>query len=141
MTGSLAKIVNAQNVEFRKGTDEYVLLTDIELADESIMDRTHTRAGPLDVATYSLIEITATVTLDKAGYDAFRLMRQLTARGALPSSSYNIRAQNVGTAATDDWTETGTFICRRMVSTGSERGKYQVRLTFRLYNNNSLTET
>jgi len=136
--GNYDKVVNAQNVLFKKGTSEFITLTDIQITDETPMDRTHPRGGALDTPSFSLIEIDAQVTLDATIYADFRAMRQLTARGALPTASYNILAE-APSGSGDDWTETGTFIVRRMNPVAPERGRYTTRVTLRLNNNNVLT--
>jgi len=140
--GNYDNVVNAQNVLFYKGTiaDEYITLTDIRITDETPIDRTHPRGGALDTPSFSLIEIDAEVTLDKAVYADFRAMRQLTSRGALPTSPYVIVAQSPA-GASEDWTETGTFIVRRMNPVAPERGRYTTRVTLRLNNNNALELT
>jgi len=140
MTGSADNIINAQNVLFKKGTGEFILLTNIKLLDESIIDRKHTRGGAIDTPSFSLIEISADITVDKATYNDFRTMRKPTSRGALPTASYNIVAQSIA-GASEDFTETGTFIVRRMESTAPESGKYTTNVTLRLNNNNTLTES
>lgn len=139
--GNFADVINAQNVTFQNGNDEFITLTDIELVDESVIDRTHPRDGALDMPSFSIIEISATITVAKAVYDNFRAMRQITTRGALPSASYKLVATSINPAGTSDFTETGTYIVRRMASTAPERGTYTTRVTLRLNNNNKLTES
>lgn len=130
--GDFSKVVNAQNVTFEKGASgELVTLHNIRLSDESIIDRRNARGGPIDTPTFSLIEIVAEATLSEDAYLAFRAMRQLTTRGALPSDSFKIIATAISSAA-DDWEETGNFILRRMEDIAQEQGRYDVTLTIRI---------
>lgn len=138
--GVFGDIINAQNVLFQKGNDEYIQLHNIRLIDESIIDRAHLRGGAKDTPTFSLIEIVADISVDKATYDSFRSMRQLTTRGALPTASYKIVAQAPSGAA-KDFTETGTFIVRRMESVAPEQGNYNTNIILRLNNDGKLSES
>lgn len=138
--GDFDKVINSQFVKFRKNSDEYITLFNSRLTDESVIDRKNLRGGPLDTASFPLIELTADVVLDKATYDSFRAMRQPTSRGGLPSASYNLDAEAISTG-TDDFKETGTFLVRRMDSVAPEAGKYTSTITLRLKNNNKLTES
>ena len=130
--GDFDKVVNAQNVTFTKGASgEVITLYDIKLIDESVIDRRNTREQPVDTPTHSLLEIEASAVLSEDLYLAYRAMRQLTSRGALPTDTFTIVATAISTA-TDDWTESGTFILRRMESIAQEQGRYEVRLTIRI---------
>ena len=130
--GDFSKVVNAQNVTFEKGASgELVTLYNIRLIDESTIDRRNTRQQPIDTPTHSLIEIIADATLSEDAYLAFRAMRQLSSRGALPTDTFKIIATAISTAA-DDWEETGTFILRRMEDIAQEQGRYEVNLTIRI---------
>ena len=130
--GDFSKVVNAQNVTFEKGASgEVITLYNIRLSDESIIDRRNPRAGPIDTPTFSLIEIVADAVLSEDVYLAFRAMRQLTVRGALPTDTFKIIATAISTA-TDDFEETGTFILRRMEDIAQEQGRYEVTLTIRI---------
>lgn len=137
--GDFNKVVNAQNVTFEKGAEgELVTLYNIRLSDESIIDRRNARGGPIDTPTFSLIEIIAEATLSEDAYLSFRAMRQLTTRGALPTDTFKIIA-TAKSAAIDDWTETGTFILRRMEDIAQEQGRYEVTLTIRIQGDLTVT--
>lgn len=130
--GVFANIINAQNVTFQKGSEgELITLYDIRLIDESVIDRRNARGGPIDTPTFSLIEIVAKASLSEDVYLSFRLMRQLTARGALPTDTFNIVATAPSGAAAD-FTDSGTFILRRMEDIAQEQGRYEVELTIRI---------
>lgn len=129
--GDYTKLVNAQNVTFKKGTDEAVTLYNIRLSDESVIDRRNARGGPIDTPTFSIVEVIADCVLSEDLYTAFRAMRVLTSRGALPTATYAIVATAISASA-DDWTETGTFILRKMEDIALEKGRYEVTLTLRL---------
>jgi hypothetical protein len=137
--GVYADIVNAQNVTFTKGAEgEVITLYDIRLIDESIIDRRNARAGPIDTPTFSLIEIVAKASISKDLYTSFRLMRQLTTRGALPTDTFGIVATSPSGAAAD-FTDSGTFILRRMEDIAQEQGRYEVELTMRIQGLMTLT--
>ena len=67
--GDFSKVVNAQNVTFTKGASgEVITLFDINLIDESIIDRRNPRGGSIDTPTFPLIEIEASATLSEDVY-------------------------------------------------------------------------
>lgn len=137
--GDYSAVVNAQNVTFIKGAEgEVITLYDISLVDESVIDRRNPRDGPIDTPTFSLIEIVASAVISEDLYQSFRLMRQLTSRGALPTDDFSIVATAISTAA-DDFTDSGTFILRRMESKAQEQGRYEVTLTMRIQGTMTLT--
>ena len=130
--GNFSKVVNAQNVTLEKGASgEVVTLYNIRLSDESIIDRRNTRDGSIDTPAFSIIEIVADAVLSEDLYLAYRAMRQLTTRGALPTDTFKIIATAISSAA-DDWEEEGTFILRRMEDIAQEAGRYEVTLTLRI---------
>jgi len=130
--GDFTKVVNAQNVTLEKGASgEVITLYNIRLSDESIIDRRNTRDGSIDTPAFSIIEIIADAVLSEDVYDAYRAMRQLTTRGALPTDTFKIVATAISGSG-DDWTETGTFILRRMEDIAQEAGRYEVTLTLRI---------
>lgn len=131
--GDFTKVVNAQNVTLQVGSEgEVITLYDARLNDESVIDRRNTRAGFLDTPSFSLIEFVGKAVISKDLYTHFRGQRQLTDRGALPTESITIIAENIGLSA-DDFTESATsYILRRMDSIAQERGRYEVELTIRM---------
>lgn len=130
--GDFEKVVNAQNVTLEVGSSGEVLtLYNIKLLDESPIDRRNTRQEPVDTPAHSLLEITGDAVLSEDLYLHMRALRQLTTRGALPSEQVKVIATNIGVIA-DDWTETGTYILRRMESLAQEAGRYEVNLTMRV---------
>lgn len=130
--GNFSKVVNAQNVTLEKGASgEVITLYNIRLSDESIIDRRNTRDGSIDTPAFSIIEIIADAVLSEDLYLAYRAMRQLTSRGALPTDTFKIIATAISSAA-DDFEETGTFILRRMEDIAQEAGRYEVTLTLRI---------
>jgi len=130
--GDFTKVVNAQNVTFEVGTSgEIITLYHNRITDESTIDRRNSRDGPIDTPTFSLIEITGDAVLAEDLYLHMRALRQLTSRGALPTEQVKVIATNIGVIA-DDWTETGTYILRRMESIAQEAGRYEVNLTMRI---------
>ena len=130
--GVYADLVNAQNVTFEKGVGgEVITLYDIQLKDESIIDRRNARDGPIDTPTFPLIEIIAKAVISKDLYSSFRGMRQITTRGALPTDSFTINAVSISGAAAD-FTDSGTFILRDMTDIAAEQGRYEVQLTMRI---------
>ena len=130
--GDFSKVVNAQNVTLEKGASgEVITLYNIRLSDESIIDRRNTRDGSIDTPAFSIIEVIADAVLSEDLYLAYRAMRQLTSRGALPSDTFKIIATAISSAS-DDWEETGTFILRRMEDIAQEQGRYEVTLTLRI---------
>lgn len=138
--GNLSKSVNSNFVALKKGSSEIITLLNATLADETTIDRQHTRDGSLDTPSFPLIEITGDAIIDKDLYTSLRAMRQLSSRGALPTDTFAIIATNIGVSG-DDFTETGTFILRRMTSAAIKDTAYVVNITLRLFNNNTLTLT
>lgn len=130
--GDFTKVVNAQNVTLEVGSSgEIITLYNVRVLDESTIDRRNPRAGPIDTPTFSLIEITGDAVLSEDLYLHMRALRQLTSRGALPTEQVQVIATNIGVVA-DDWTETGTYILRRMESIAQEFGRYEVNMTMRI---------
>lgn len=130
--GDYGKVANAQNVTIAVGSEgEVVTLFDARLNDESIIDRRNPRAGPIDTPSFSMIEFVGKCVIDDDLYAYFRALRQLTTRGALPTDTINIITENIG-IADDDFTDSGTYILRRMDSIAQERGRYEVELTIRM---------
>lgn len=137
--GDYTKVVNAQNVTFETGSDGEVLtLYNCRLSDESVIDRRNPRNGPIDTPTFQLIELIADAVIDKDLYTKFRNMRILTSRGALPTDTFNLVATNIGAPA-DDFTDSGTFILRRMEDIAQEQGRYEVTLTMRIQGSMTLS--
>jgi len=131
--GDFTKTVNAQNVTLQVGSQgEVITLYDARLNDESPIDRRNTRTGFLDTPSFSLIEFIGKAVISKDLYTHFRGQRQLTTRGALPTESISILAENIGIIA-DDFTDSSTsYILRRMDSIAQEAGRYEVELTIRM---------
>jgi hypothetical protein len=130
--GDASKVVNAQNVTITVGAEgEVITLYDCSLIDESFIDRRNPRSGPIDTPSFSLIEIVGKCVISKALYTYFRTLRQLSTRGALPTDTISVIATNIGVSA-DDFTDSGTYILRRMASIAQERGRYEVELTIRM---------
>ena len=130
--GDFTKVVNAQNVTMEVGgSGEILTLYNVRIVDESTIDRRNPRVGPIDTPSFSLIEITGDAVLSEDLYLHMRALRQLSTRGALPTEQVQVIATNIGVIA-DDWTETGTYILRRMESIAQELGRYEVNLTMRI---------
>ena len=130
--GDFTKVVNAQNVTLEVGVSgEILTLYNVRYTDESVIDRRNPRAGPIDTPSFSLLEITGDCVLSEDLYLHMRALRQITTRGALPSEAVKLVATNIGVIA-DDWTETGTYILRRMETIAQEAGRYEVNLTMRV---------
>ncbi len=130
--GDFTKVVNAQNVTLEVGVSgEVITLYNIRVLDESVIDRRNPRAGPIDTPSFSLIEVTGDAVLSEDLYLHMRALRQLSTRGALPTEAVKVVATNIGVIA-DDWTETGTYLLRRMETNAQERGRYEVNLTMRI---------
>lgn len=130
--GNYSKVVNAQNVTISVGAQgEVITLFDARLNDESVIDRRNARDGAIDTPSFSLIEFVGKCVIDDDVYAYFRNLRQLSTRGALPTDTINIISENIGIAA-DDFTDSGTYILRRMDSIAQERGRYEVELTIRM---------
>lgn len=130
--GDFTKVANAQNVTMEVGSSgEILTLYNVKILDESPIDRRVPRGGPIDTPSFSLIEITGDAVLSEDLYLHMRALRQITTRGALPTEQVKVIATNIGVVA-DDWTETGTYILRRMESLAQEAGRYEVNLTMRV---------
>ena len=140
MPGDYTKVVNAQNVLFyytnslpinkAEGGDELITLFNVELIDESVIDRRNPRAGPIDTPTFSLVEIIADAVLDTEVYNDFKALRKLSIRGGLTRNFYEIDAE--APISGDDFSDTGSFTVRRMHTKAAEQGRYEVSLTLRL---------
>ena len=102
----------------------------VELVDESVIDRRNPRGGPLDTPTFNLIEIIADAVLDNDVYSDFKNLRKVQPRGSLTSNFYNIDAESIDSG--QDFSDTGSFIVRRMHTKAAEQGRYEVSLTLRL---------
>ncbi len=131
--GDFDAVVNAQNVTIQVGSEgEVITLFDAKLIDESVLDRRNTRSGFIDTPSFSLIEFVGKCVISEDLYTHFRGQRQLSSRGALPTESISIIAENIGIAA-DDFTDTASsYVLRRMDSIAQERGRYEVELTIRM---------
>ncbi len=137
--GDYGKVVNAQNVTLTlAASGEVITLYNCRLTDESIIDRRNPRDGPIDTPSFSLIEIAAECVLSEDLYLHWRAMRQLTTRGALPTEAFTLVATNIGVGA-DDWTESGTYILRRMEDIAQEAGRYEVSVIMRIQGDLSIS--
>ena len=103
--GSTSQVINSARMRISRGSSEVSLASDVTVTSSRIVDRTVTRAGPVDTVRWVLVEVSFTAVLTEL------LLNQLKAdaavSGALKPSytNWTVAGAAVSGSSGDDTSE------------------------------------
>ncbi len=134
--GNLANAINSQAVilTYNDGVDDGEIITihDIKRRKIHSINRTNTRAGPIDTYPWSIIEVDFVAVLTKDINTHFDTLNTLSARSALPTEAFTITGLSLSGAGEDITVGPFNATVPDFESDAPETGEFTARIKLRI---------
>jgi len=134
--GNLANAINAQAVilEYDDAIDQGEIITihEIKRRKTHAINRTNTRAGPIDTYPWSIIEVDFVAVLTKDIQNHFETLNTLNPRSALPTENFTLTGLALSGAAENITVGPFTATIPDFESDAGETGEFTARIKLRI---------
>ena len=132
--GDLTKVINANNVKLKLGSNEYITVFVNGIRKSHPISHVATRSGAVDFFGAPTIDVPFEALVTEAVYKSFDALATLNSRGALTYSAMTLLGENIGGSAGDDLTITFSACLPEFEGTAPRDGYYAIRGTLRIKN-------
>lgn len=104
--GTVETIINAARLKIFRGSQEVELASDVRVSTSRVIDRTNTRAGPVDAPRWGLVELDFEAVLTKGLADRIKTDAAIDTRSKLAYTQWRVEGLSISGSNSDNVEET-----------------------------------